>query len=117
MTKKIPDNDDLAPLLWCINFIVSSSSIYLDNYLRGILGGDSNYLSSGEGWLLERDRCSDRGIIYYAWSSPFIGLEPNEGDYDEKLVKYHIRQGLENVLKEQPSRRKEIEQIFRKYDL
>ena len=47
----------------------------------------------------------------------FMGVEPNEGDYDEGVVKYHIRQGLENVLKEQPNRKIEIEEIFKKYNL
>jgi len=36
---------------------------------------------------------------------------------DEKTVKCYIRQGLENVLKEQPNRKIEIEKIFNKYNL
>ena len=46
-----------------------------------------------------------------------MGLEPNEGEYEEKIVKFHIRQGLENVLKEQRNRKDEIYDIFRRYEL
>jgi len=35
----------------------------------------------------------------------------------KKTVKCYIRQGLENVLKEQPNRKIEIEKIFNKYNL
>ena len=52
-----------------------------------------------------------------AWVWEGMGVEPNEGKYEEDVVKFHIRKGLENVLKEQPDRHQEIESIFSKYDL
>lgn len=108
---------ELMPLLWCLGFGITGGQD-LEYYLRGIIGKDPTEPVGGDpGWSLAPELQEDGTTIYCAWVHEMMGLEPNEGDYDEGLVKYHIRQGLENVLKEQPNRKIEIEEIFKKYNL
>lgn len=110
-------SSDLMPLLWCLGFVITGGQD-LEYYLRGTIGKDPLEPVGGDpGWSLAPELQEDGTTIYCAWVHEMMGLEPNEGDYEEDIVKFHIRQGLENVLKEQPSRREEIERIFRKYDL
>ncbi|OUY05869.1 hypothetical protein [Acinetobacter populi] len=106
----------LMPLLWCLGFGVLGGQD-LEYYLRGIIGKNPMEPVGGDpGWNLIPEEQNGE-TIYYAWVDEMMGLEPNEGCYDEITVKYHIRKGLENVLKEQPHRKDEINRIFKKYDL
>ena len=113
------EHDDLqAPLLYCIYEMIHGGKD-LEYYLRGTIGKDPMEPVGGDpGWQLYSEVQEDGTELYYAWvDEEMIGIEPTEGWYDEKTVKYYIRQGLESVLKEQPSRRDETEKIFIKYDL
>lgn len=108
---------ELLPLLWCLGFGVVGGED-LEFFLRGTLGNDLLEPVGGDpGWSLVQEQQEDGRCIYVAWMWEGMGLEPNEGEYEEDVVKFHIRKGLENVLKEQPDRRIEIENIFKKYDL
>ena len=112
------DQDDpLAPLLYCIyEMIVGGNDLEL--YLRGTIGKEIMEPVGGDpGWNLVPEIQEDGRYLYMAWVWEGMGVEPNEGKYEEDVVKFHIRKGLKNVLKEQPDRRQEIESIFSKYDL
>lgn len=108
--------DDInAPLLYCVYEIVGNWND-LEKYLRGTIGKDPMEPVGGDpGWHL----CppDDESPLYYAWVWEELGLEPNEGYYDEATVKYHIREAFDNMLSQHPDRRNEIECIFEKYDL
>lgn len=110
-------DDSFAPLKFCVYEMIDGGKD-LERFLRGILGKDPMEPVGGDpGWSLAPEMQEDGRYIYMAWVWEEMGIEPNEGDYEEDVVKYHIRKGLENVLKEQPNRKKEIEEIFCKYDL
>ena len=111
-------SEDLVPLLWCLGFAIQGGGD-LECFLRGIIGKDPLEPVGGDpGWQLYSEPQDDGTDLYYAWvDEEIIGIEPNEGLYDEKTVKFYIRQGLDNVLKEQPNRKIEIEKIFKKYKL
>ena len=114
---KVPAEVPCTPLLYCVYEIITGGED-LERYLRGTIGKDPMEPVGGDpGWSLAPELQEDGTTIYCAWVHEMMGLEPNEGDYDEGTVKYHIRKGLESVLKEQPSRKDEIEKIFVKYDL
>ena len=107
----------ITPLIWCLGFCVVGGKD-LERYLRGIIGKDIMEPVGGDpGWNLIPEIQEDGRYLYMAWVWEEMGVEPNEGKYEEDVVKFHIRKGLENVLKEQPDRRQEIESIFSKYDL
>lgn len=109
--------DSLAPLLFCVYEMVDGGKD-LERFLRGIIGKDQLEPVGGDpGWNLVPELQEDGRYLYFAWVLEDMGIEPNEGVYEENIVKFHIRNGLENVLKEQPSRQKEIDEIFLKYDL
>jgi hypothetical protein len=107
-----------APLLYCISQIIHGGED-LEYYLLGVIGKDPMEPVGGDpGWQLYSDLQKNGTELYYAWvDEEMTGIEPNEGWYDEKTVKFYIREGLENVLKEQPNRKIEIEKIFKKYNL
>ncbi|KQG94628.1 hypothetical protein Q5X60_01835 [Acinetobacter baumannii] len=108
----------LAPLLYCIYEMVNGGDD-LEYYLRGTIGKDPMEPVGGDpGWsLIPQIQDDGKTTMYYAWVDEIMGLEPNEGEYEESIVKYHIRLGLEKVLKEQPSRKAEIYDIFKRYEL
>ena len=108
---------EIIPLIWCLGFCINGGKD-LEYYLRGIIGKDQLEPVGGDpGWNLVPELQEDGRYLYFAWVLEDMGIEPNEGVYEENIVKFHIRNGLENVLKEQPSRQKEIDEIFLKYDL
>lgn len=110
-------DDAIMPLVWCLGFGLTGGQD-LELYLRGTIGKDPMEPVGGDpGWNLVPELQKDGRYTYIAWVWEDMGLEPNEGEYEEEIVKFYIRKGLENVLKEQPNRRKEIEEIFRKYAL
>lgn len=93
-------DDYMAPLLYCIYEMISGGND-LEYYLRGTIGKDPMEPVRGDpGWSLAPELQEDGTTIDCVWVHEMMGLEPNEGDYDEGTVKYHIRKGLENVLKE-----------------
>jgi len=107
----------LAPLLYCIYEIINGGED-LEYYLRGTIGKDPIEPVGGDpGWSLIPEIQDNGRTAYYAWVNEIMGLEPNEGEYEENIVKFHIRQGLENVIKEQPNRKDEIYDIFSRYEL
>lgn len=111
-------NDPQAPLLYCIYEIINGGKD-LEYYLRGTIDKDPMEPVGGDpGWQLYSEIQKDGTELYHAWvDEEMIGIEPSEGWYDEKTVKFYIRQGLDNILKEQPNREAEIYSIFKKYDL
>lgn len=114
---KVLANDELTPLMYCIYQIVSDWSD-LERFLKGILGHDPVGLVGGDpGWQLAPENAENNKIIYYAWVDEYLGVNPNEGYFEEKIVKKHIKCAFENMMKLKPDRRLEIEKIFIKYNL
>ena len=116
-------SNDLAPLLWCLGFVITDRE--LDFYLQGTFTGKG--LCGGDpGWQLfpEKDDVgrpvldeSDKPM-FYAWTDPDIsGLNPHEGTYDEATVKKHVRATLENFRKAHPGRSPEVDKVIVRYEL
>jgi hypothetical protein len=112
------DGEDIEPLLYCLRFAISDA-FPVDYFLRGILMGDESAPSGGDpGWVLYQDRVEAGRMIYHAWTNPDMSyLGPSEGDYDEDIVKLHVRRTLDNFAKAHPECRTEVDQIVAQYDL
>ena len=142
MTKKIIDfdrlpsvyaGDRLEILFNCIDW----ATFFLGEYLDGILDNISEGVIGGDpGWSIELLEKRDDALEPEQWSeciknypsshfgcyeayvsSDLSGLDNDVGYYSVEEVRYYFRMALDNIVKMEPDRSKEIAAIIQRYKL
>jgi hypothetical protein len=104
-------------LFWVLECILRPYNVPLDRWLKqilvhtGALGGDP-------GWSMEHISSSDGTDAYHVWADPDIsGIEPAEAIYNADAVHQALRKSLIAFGDVYPDRKKEVDDVLRRYYL